>query len=378
MPLAFSRPGWCRLAAVVVGAFVLTMVALRWDAHTGFTSLIRFGELQAPRQLPELRPLPLALAPNLGYDGQYYAQLAVSLDPSRPELVSALGNPVYRSRRILLPAIAHVAGFGDPWLVLQAYALLNVVAWLVLACIWWRETPPEDGPGLARWCGAMLALGTLDSVQMALTDLPCVLLLVLAVRASRGIRPPLAALWLSLASLARETGLLGLFAVFDARPAVTQRTGVVRTWALRALALAPLVAWVAWLRWLFPQAATEIAGNFDWPGFAWTRSLVRCAQEIASGNADSRYTFGLVGALGLAWQSVFILSRWRTGDPWVRMAAPFAVLFWFLGDYVWNGYWAVARTCLPMTFAFVRLAPLRAPWWLANLSILHAVYRMIP
>jgi hypothetical protein len=45
---------------------------------------------------------------------------------------------------------------------------------------------------------------------------------------------------------------------------------------------------------------------------------------------------------------------------------------------VWHGYWAVARVCLPLTFAFVRIAPIGWLAALANLFLLHGIYRMLP
>ncbi|MBS0633312.1 MAG: hypothetical protein JSS11_15480, partial [Verrucomicrobia bacterium] len=66
----------------------------------------------------------------------------------------------------------------------------------------------------------------------------------------------------------------------------------------------------------------------------------------------------------------------------LRLGLPFAVLFWILGDHVWHGYWAVARTMLPLTFAFNR-ALLAEPRFTrsliaGNLFVLHSVYRFLP
>jgi hypothetical protein len=112
------------------------------------------------------------------------------------------------------------------------------------------------------------------------------------------------------------------------------------------------------------------------------RHLAGCARELGRGNFDSRYLFGLIGAAGLAGQSIYLLRRWRDPDRWLRLGLPFAVLFWFLGDQVWHGYWAVARTLLPMTFAFNRalLAERRAGARLVagNLFVLHGICRFLP
>src|SRR5690606_4789074 len=138
----------------------------------GFTALIRFGETHAATQIPEVRALPVALASATGYDGQFYAQIAVAGVLEHPALGTAVPDLSYRARRILLPALAHVLGFGQPWTILQVYALLNVVAWIALAWIWARECGLATREGFARWFTGMLSLGALDSVRMSLTDLP--------------------------------------------------------------------------------------------------------------------------------------------------------------------------------------------------------------
>jgi hypothetical protein len=49
-----------------------------------------------------------------GYDGQFYAQIAVAGNPFDPALVTALDSVAYRNRRVLVPALAHVMGWAGP------------------------------------------------------------------------------------------------------------------------------------------------------------------------------------------------------------------------------------------------------------------------
>jgi hypothetical protein len=153
------------------------------------------------------------------------------------------------------------------------------------------------------------------------------------------------------------------------------------TWLRPAVWCLPVAAWCGWLLWA-ALAEAGVRGNFDWPGFALVRHLRTCAAALLDGNLDSRYLFGFFGACSLAYQSVFLLLRWREKDEWLRLALPFALLFWMLGDIVWHGYWAAARACLPMTFVFNRrlLAETRFAGKLAlgNLHLLHSVYRFLP
>src|SRR6204780_5500527 len=105
---------WGRRYAILYVALVILLGVeiRRWhDPHTGFSSLIDFGERFAPRRLPERSDQPLYTYGRSGYDGQFYAQLAVAGNPFDPALARALDAPVYRTRRMLLPALAHLAGF---------------------------------------------------------------------------------------------------------------------------------------------------------------------------------------------------------------------------------------------------------------------------
>jgi len=372
-----------RLFYFAAAAFVVAGVLARWRSDTGFSALVRFGHAWDERRLAAVAAHPLAVVPGAGYDGQFYAQLAVDPRVSSPAVQQALDLPQYRARRILLPAIARVLGGGSAWATLNFYALLNLAAWLVLAWRLWRRVAPLGGRGLAVWSACLLGLGALDSVRFALTDLPATLAMFLAVESWETGRKRMAVVWVALGGLTRETSVLAgtLFVPTDRRDA--------RGWLAgggRALVAAlPLLAWSAWLAWELPPDAGGLAGNFDWPGFALVRHAGICAHAIAGGDFDGRYTFGVVAAIGLAYQAGFVLRRASTaGDavPWVRVGLPFAVLFWFLGDNVWHGYWAVARACLPLTLAFNLLLPAdRHFWWrlaLGNAFLVHGIVRFMP
>jgi hypothetical protein len=154
--------------------------------------------------------------------------------------------------------------------------------------------------------------------------------------------------------------------------------------ALRwAVAAAPVLAWAAWLHWNIPGSGAPIRGNLDWPVSAFARSCATCARHLAAGDFDTRYVFGLLGGLGLAFQSAWLLARPQWSEPWWRAGAGTAILFWFLGGAVWHGYWAVARVALPMTVAFNLLSPRDRWFWMrlsaANLPLLvHGIWRMLP
>lgn len=371
--------GW--MLRFLVLAYFFVAVAAHWRPTDGFASLVHFGRNFTETRLPELGAAELTTYPAAGYDGQFYAQLAIRPDVTDPEVQRSIDNPRYRARRILLPLIAHVLGAGRPWVALQAYALLNVAAWLALA--WWlhRRTAAQGLEGTLVWTCVLLSLGALESVQLALSDLPATVLIVAAVAAWLVGRRWLAVLALAAAGLTRETSALaaGLFT----SPGGTRAGGWWSRLWLGAWALVPLAGWLAFLAWRVPVGDHGVEGNFDWPGAAIVRHLLLCGQMVVSGEPHLRHFFGPLAVLGLGYQSCYLLRRAFTDDSaWVRMAVPFAILFWFLGDWVWAGYWAVARACLPMSIAFFLHLPRdRHLVWrlvLTSLCLPHALYRFWP
>ena len=170
-----------------------------------------------------------------------------------PEIRGALDNPLYRSRRILLSWTAHAIGGGDPWVVLQVYALQNLAIWLGLAWLVWRGLrPASDTRAVAVWISCMMTIGALDCVRLSLTDLCAVFLLAVAIRALEKGWPWAAAGALAAAGLTRETSVLGGAVLW---PAGSSRGSSRVLAAVRiACAAAPLLAWMAWLAFKFRVA----------------------------------------------------------------------------------------------------------------------------
>lgn len=369
-----------RLVAGLAVIFVLAMVVVRWDARTGLTSLLRFGEDYRDRQITAVAALPVAIKPNNGYDGQFYAQMAVHPAPTDPELIRSLDNPGYRLRRILLPYAAHQLGLGDPWRTLHVYAVINIAAWLALAAMLWRMLAPQEWRASAVWLGCVLGLGTLDSVRMALTDVPALALTLAAILLAQRARPRAAAAVLAITALARETAVLS-FAALDTRPWQDRASWRAHATHLAVVAL-PVAVWAAWLYGRVSDIDPLGRANFDWPLVAIAEHAATWTRAVVAGDFDSRHTFGLLAIASFSWQSIALVRQWRSTSPWVRMALPFAVLFWILGDAVWHGYWAVARACLPMTVAYNLTLPRDRSFawrWLAgNIGIVHAIWRFLP
>jgi len=348
-----GRPTWIICLALVVRLVI--EIARCHDPHTGFTALIDFGEKFAPRRVPQLAGVPVyTYADSWGYDGQWYAQVAVAGNPLAAPLRTALDSPSYRARRVLLPLVAHMLGLGRPAWVVQVYALANLACFLILAVLlarWWF--PPNDLDNLLRWTGTLFGAGMMVSLTRSLTDGPALLVLAIAARQLELGRARLAALVFAAAGLVRETSVLACGALFPT-------TGDRRAWRnalpLVAGCLLPTALWAAILAHHYGGGAGS--GNFDWPLAAYGKKLAevwRVARELKFG---PYVRMELPAVIALGTQAMFLLARPRPRELWWRIGAGFVLLWALLGWAVWESWPSAAtRALLPMTLAFNRLVP---------------------
>jgi hypothetical protein len=364
-------------AAVV--AMVLWSVGQFYSPDTGFTSLIRFGEEFEQSAVPALRRLPHAVEPGSGYDGQFYAQLA--LDPllrNRPTFM-ALDSVAYRGRRIFLPWTSYVLGFGVPRLVVQVYALLNVVCWLILGVLLLRWLPAGELRPTLVWITCALNPGLLTSIRNSLPDGPSMLILTLGVLAIERNRRGLAAGVLGLAGLTRETNLLGgLMLARESSPKRSMKRSLMTLVFQAFIAALPLLLWIAYLQYLGAPPGGAGSRNFGTPLGGYVEKWAVTARELGVSGWESLARISLLSLIALTTQAVALvwLRDWRS--PWWRMGIAYAGLMMFLGQAVWEGHpGAATRVLMPMTFAFnVLLHPTRWFWplWiLGNANVLDGL-----
>jgi hypothetical protein len=347
-------PFLCAAFAAVVLFFVL--VARFWHPVYGLTALIQLDATNDDLKIAAFHEHPVYVHRDTGgYDGLYYAQIAYDPLLKSPELPRAMDNMSYRARRILPPALAWILSAGQPAAIVHVYSVLNLAAWLILAALLWRLLAVADLRGYLAWAGVLFSAGTLSSVRLALTDLPMLVLLMLAVLAAERARPRTAIAWLAAAALARETALLGAAGLF-APPWFSLKT--LRKNILACVIIAtPLAAWLAYIRWRIGPADAGW-GNFTLPlsGFVekWSTALADLAYLYDPFLAWTTF----LAVLGLTVQAVFIASRWRLfTDAWWRVGAVYSGLMAMIGTAVWEGYpGACTRVLLPLTLAFNLLA----------------------
>ncbi|HKW01639.1 MAG TPA: hypothetical protein VJN96_17560 [Vicinamibacterales bacterium] len=373
-----ARRGWIAAHLAVVAAFLIA-VASYYHAPYGFTELIRLPvDPHNDYELAAVRSVPHVEDQNGGYDGQFYARLA--LDPllRDPAIDSTLDSPGYRARRIFFSWTACVLGLGRPAWVLEAFALQNVVVWLVFAWLLLRWLPIGSARSFALWSGCLLTHGMLSSVGNALLDAPSALLLAFAVVASESGRPWLTSIVLGISGLARETNLLGT--VVLAKFLEPTPRSVLRAIGWTVVALIPALLWMDYMRSIYRQGAFATAGVVTTPlaGLVW--KIGKIGLDFKATGMTTTVVFSACAVVAFLTQVVVIgriaVATWRERSPWLMLAVAFGVLSLTSHSVVWAGTpGAITRVALPMALGFNVLA--RQVSWpvlvLGNLGVVPGV-----
>jgi hypothetical protein len=305
-----------------------------------------------PQALPQFQALNPVTFYRKGYDGQFYAQIA--LDPllRQPQLVTALDIPEYRSRRILMPALAWLIGLGQPFAVITAYALLNLIAWYFLLGLIVRSQRPRTIQSWACVAGIMLTTGALVSLQRSLTDLPAATLMVAAIVMAGVFRPAL----LALSVLTKET-----YAICAWAPLVDLRGKPNAVWkgvAQVCVILMPFLVWAVYVHYRFPIHSYGHR-NFSWPFEGWIYGTVYLVTH--------HKFFAVLAILSLLVQLAYLGARLRIDSFYWRVALSFAIASCFLSDDPFTSDVSFTRDLLPTTIGFnvllMRESAVSFPCW---------------
>jgi hypothetical protein len=239
-----------RKSAALSIAGVTVMAALTWAALIAAVAQAKFGG--DPRGLLFLgtrfyHPPAFAGIPRVGrfgYDGQFYAALAIDPFLRSHETVKALDAPAYRATRILVPMAAWLVALGRPQAAIVAYQglcwALSILAVAIVAA-WLRR---EAG---SPWWALLLAFnaGLVTAMLRTTLDGAAVFFVVaalwLARRSQHGGAVPTAAA----GNLCRE-----ISCIVPLAQAVHELAG--RRWkrafAYAVLPLLPVLAWQVYMR----------------------------------------------------------------------------------------------------------------------------------
>jgi hypothetical protein len=370
-------------AYVLVIAAFLAAVGRYYHPAYGFTALLEFPAAGHSYELPAVQSAAHYDHPDSGgYDGQFYAQMAVEPLLRDAAIDRALDDPPYRAHRILFSWIAYAAGLGVPAWILQAASLENVVVWLALAWLLWRWIPPTSSRAVVLWAGTLLAHGTLMSVRYALPDGLSLLLTALAVLALEHGRTLAAGLVLGLATLARETAILA--GVMFLRVLRQPRGWYVAAWS-GVLAVLPFALWLDYLRSIYRARTLAGGAHITTPFSGLASDISGVWHGVSQGFSPvvRDDLFALVAFLTQAAFLVWRLTRRRETSAWATVAAAFLLLALLAHPVVWHGApGAYTRVAMPLTMGVnVLLArDERASWWwiaLANLGVVPGVMLLL-
>jgi hypothetical protein len=343
-----------RIACVAI-AWLCVLGFVGWIARfyhpgLGFTALIGFpagGDYEAPA----LRSIAHYQYSGSGvYDGQFYAQRALDPLVRDPDVDHAMDLAPFRARRILFSWTAYAAGLGRPSWILEAYALQNVVAWLLLAGLLTRWAPPRTPRGLAIWIACLFSHGMLWSVRFALLDGPSALLTAMAVKLAEDGRGFTSAVLVGINGLARETNVIG--ALSQPLPRTARAWG--RIAATAVIAVLPLLLWEDYLRSIYRSTIfAGVAGEATVPGVAFVAIATRTWARVRANGVLSGPGLDACVLLSVVAQAVYLLVRRRLAVAWWRVAIGYVGLLLLLDRVLWDpATGALTRVMLPMTLGF--------------------------
>jgi len=359
----------------------LASVARFYHPGTGFTALIGFPAGNDNYEAPDLRAVPHYTYPAwASYDGQFYAQRAFDPLVRDPHVDHAMDLAPFRARRILFSWTAYVAGLGRPAWILEAYALQNVIAWLLLAVLLIRWMPPHTPRGLALWCACLLSHGLLWSVRFALLDGPSLVLTAFAVKLIEDGHPLASAAAVGINGLGRETNVLAALA----QPVPRDLRGWACLLFAGLLVMLPLLLWEDYLRSIYRSTIFAGADPIMRPGEALMVTAGGVWKTLRAMGVFSAAGLQLCIVLPLVVEAAFIVARPQPRELWWRVAAGYVVLMLILDAVLWAPITgAITRVMLPLTVGFnVLLArETRAsrfwPWFIAgNLHLIPAMWVM--
>lgn len=381
MPAPRNRR-WATAQFFVI-ACVLAGVASSWRPGVGFTHLIGFSRAWHDRELPSVRAVPHVDETTGAYDGRFYAQLAVDPLVRDPATDTALDAPMLRARRIFLPWLAWIVGLGQPAWILQAYALLNVLAWLALASLLTRWIVVDSPSRFVLWTGCLLGYGALDSLRYGLTDLPAATLAALAILfVERGRSVP-AGLAAGAAGLTRETALLVCAAFAGLRRGATSWRATVQA---IGVAVCPLLLWCLYLALARDWRAVSGVGNVGVPlrGLLW--KVRDIDNQIATHGVDVPVVAMATALIGFLAQGVVVMRGLATParNAWTLVAAATFAFTLCVQLAPWAEVpGAYLRVALPLAIgANVTLAAKPTASWtaivLTNLGVISALLTLRP
>jgi hypothetical protein len=347
------------LRALVLSSVLATLpvgiLVKNYSTDSGFLKLIHFGQELKTSQLSQINTMSLPPLSPLGYDGQFYAQIALRPTLTGNDLVGALDAPTWRSRRIGLPLLAFLLGHGNPNWILQIYALLNFAFWILFLLVLGFSVGYQRLRDVLLAFALLWSSGTLISISRSLTDFPAVVMgFVAVISCSTG---NIAACLFGAAALIKETSILSFATILWLGK--QQGNGVRRVFVYTLIMCLPIALWLLYVHFKMPLGAVLDGKNITFPLLGFIHKLSSATNAVAvvgfpasSISLKAYYWFEVFCPLSLAAQSVYLIAKPRIASDIWRFGIGFVLLGFFLGDAVWVEVFAYSRVLLPLTFSF--------------------------
>ena len=336
---------------IVLAILPVILLFNNYSHRNGFLDLPMFGDEFKASRLKEINDINPPTKERFGYDGQFYAQMA--LDPLliHDETIRALDNMIYRTRRVGLPFMAFLLGIGKPLWVLHIYTLLNFVFWIILLLIVYHYLGFRYSRDFLLAVSVLWSSGTLASLSRALTDLPAVTLSILAVFliAKRNISASL----LSSAALCKETAALSFFLL--AWPEKKSNLKPRQFFLSCLIMILPFSAWLLYVHLRIKDGVIFGNNNFAPPFWGLISKITTENLQLFKEFSFTRYNnvlYELICPLSLVAQSFYLISKPKAHSPYWRLGVGFAILPYLLGSAVWVDQLTYSRVLLPLTICF--------------------------
>ena len=330
----------------------------------GYAWLPQFGETFLRKQSEEFSNTRYLALSEYGYDGQFYAKMALDpllLDPQTPK---SFDNPIFRARRVLFSAIPYALGAGNNDRIVQLYSFQNYIFWLGTAILLLYWLPPTNWQNAIRYALLLLTSGLMTCLTRSLLDAPAMTIILLGMLLIDRKKEFIGSGILAFAGLGKETSIFAAAGFSLPKPS-DFRTCVL--WILKgAIVVIPLGIWYLYINQKLDGYAGQSLGSgaFDWPFAGWAGAVQKLVDRVDSdGWLPHNYLTALF-LFSLPLQAFCILVRPQPRNPWWRVGSVFAIFTFLTGPAVWEGVTGSAiRVALPLTFAFTILHP-RKPIWL--------------
>ena len=346
-------------AEIIKELFFLVVLAIlpaillfnNYSHRNGFLDLLMFGDEFKASRLKEINDINPPTKSNSGYDGQFYAQIA--LDPLliHDDTLHALDSMTYRTRRVGLPFMAFLLGIGKPLWVLHIYTLLNFVFWIILLLMLYHYLGFRYSRDFLLAVSVLWSSGTLASLSRALTDLPAVTLSILA--AFLIAKRNLAASLLSSAALCKETAALSFFLL-----AWPEKKGNLKPRQFFLSCLIMMLPFAAWLLYIHLRAKSDGffgTNNFAPPFWGLISKMTTESEQLFKGFSFTRLNdilYELICPLSLVAQSFYLISKPKVHSSYWRLGVGFAILPYLIGSSIWVDQLTYSRVLLPLTICF--------------------------